>query len=95
MQVKNISARGWMIDGTMVKPGDTETIPDSWYAAVKDNPDLKISDYEAVDSSDNKDSEKELTKAEIVAALKEAGIEFNPADKKADLQVLLDGINKE
>ena len=45
MQVKNISARGWMIDGTMVKPGDTETIPDSWYAAVKDNPDLDVTGY--------------------------------------------------
>ena len=87
MQVKNISARGWAVGEVMIKPGFTETIDEEWRAAIKGNPDLEISDSEVV--------EGEMTKAEIVAALKESGVEFNPADKKADLQVLLDGINKE
>jgi len=89
MQVKNISARGWSVNEIMIKPGDTVSVDDSWYAAVKDNKELQVTDYTSPSA------EGEMTKAEIVAALKEAGVEFNPADKKADLQVLLDGINKE
>ena len=49
MQVKNISARGWSVGEIMIKPGFTETIDEEWRAAIKDNPDLEISDGEAVE----------------------------------------------
>ena len=49
MQVKNISARGWAVGEVMIKPGFTETIDEEWRAAIKDNPDLEISDGEAVE----------------------------------------------
>ena len=42
MQVKNISARGWMIDGTFLKPGETAEIDDGWHAAIKDNAELVV-----------------------------------------------------
>lgn len=85
MQVKNVSARGWWINGKMVAPGTTETV-EATVADIGDNPDLVIVEDEA------KDEDKDMTKAEIVAALKEKGIAFDVTAKKADLQVLLDGV---
>ena len=41
MQVKNISARGWWINGKMVAPGTTETV-EATVADIGDNPDLVI-----------------------------------------------------
>ena len=41
MQVKNISARGWWVMGTMVKPGETATV-EATIADIGDNPDLVI-----------------------------------------------------
>ena len=41
MQVKNISARGWWINGKMVAPGATETV-EATVADIGDNPDLVI-----------------------------------------------------
>ena len=49
MQVKNISARGWWINGKMVAPGATEPV-EATVADIGDNPDLVIvEDAEAVD----------------------------------------------
>ena len=48
MQVKNISARGWWIMGTMVAPGETKDV-EATKADIGDNPDLEIiSDTEEV-----------------------------------------------
>lgn len=41
MQVKNISARGWWINGKMVAPGATEPV-EATVADIGDNPDLVI-----------------------------------------------------
>ena len=41
MQVKNISARGWWVNGNMVAPGATETV-EATAADIGDNPDLEI-----------------------------------------------------
>lgn len=41
MQVKNISARGWWINGKMVAPGTTEPV-EATVADIGDNPDLVI-----------------------------------------------------
>ena len=41
MKVKNISARGWWINGKMVAPGTTDTV-DATVADIGDNPDLVI-----------------------------------------------------
>ena len=41
MQVKNISARGWWINGKMVAPGATEPV-EATKADIGDNPDLVI-----------------------------------------------------
>ena len=85
MQVKNVSARGWGVMGVYIKPGCTETV-ECTKADIGENPDLEIIDEVITD----KDEDQEMTKADIVAALKEKGIKFNPASNKADLQTLLD-----
>ena len=41
MQVKNISARGWWVMGTMVAPGETKPV-EATAADIGDNPDLVI-----------------------------------------------------
>lgn len=45
MQVKNISARGWYVMGTMIAPGDTKVV-EATVADIGDNPDLVIVESE-------------------------------------------------
>lgn len=59
MQVKNISARGWWINGKMVAPGATEPV-EATVADIGDNPDLVI-----VEDEQTKDI------GEVVAAAQE------------------------
>lgn len=48
MQVKNISARGWYVMGTMIAPGETKQV-EATVADIGDNQDLVIvSDTEEV-----------------------------------------------
>lgn len=90
MQVKNISARGWWVMGQMIAPNETKDV-EATKADIGDNPDLVI-----LEEPEKEDDEyKGMTKAEIIAALKEKGVEFNPAAKKADLQAMLDNIKPE
>jgi len=106
MQVKNVSARGWGVMGVYIKPGCTEKVectkadigenPD--LEIVEDKEEAQdVQDVqetqeidEAEQAPEEQESDKEMTKADIVAALKEKGIKFNPASNKADLQSLLD-----
>lgn len=90
MQVKNNSARLWTVDGIPLIPGKTTTIPDSHAKSIEGIKELEI--VEAAEDVDFK--EVPTTKAEIAAALKEKGIEFNSADSKAELQALLDAAPK-
>lgn len=83
MQVKNVSNRGWNVGGITIAPGASAEVECN-EADIKDNADLEI--VKAV----LEDEDKGMTKAEIVAALKEKNVEFDPASKKADLQALLD-----
>lgn len=42
MQVKNISARAWNIDGVYIIPGEVATIGDDMKASVASNEELEI-----------------------------------------------------
>ena len=53
MQVKNISARGWWINGKMVAPGATEPV-EATVADIGDNPDLEIVEEVEVEQSEEK-----------------------------------------
>lgn len=83
MQVKNISARGWFVFGKTIAPGKQEEV-ECTEADLVGNAEL-----EAVIVKP-KEEDQGMTKAEIVAALKEKGVEFDVTAKKADLQTLLD-----
>ena len=53
MQVKNISARGWWVNGKMVAPGATEPV-EATVADIGDNPDLEIVEEVEVEQSEEK-----------------------------------------
>ena len=55
MQVKNISARGWYVMGTMIAPGETKPV-EATVADIGDNPDLVIvsEPVEVVEQSEEK-----------------------------------------
>lgn len=92
MQVKNKGQRGWVVGGTLIFPGRTEEV-ECTAADIAGNGELEavVVESKPAVKVEVKDEDQGMTKAEIVAALKEKGIEFDIASKKADLQALLDG----
>ena len=60
MQVKNISARGWWINGKMVAPGTTETV-NATVADIGDNPDLVIVEDDSEPVAKTEPAETETT----------------------------------
>lgn len=91
MKVKNTGARLWTVDGIPLIPGKTTEIPDSHAKSIEGIEELKVVKEDKVETVEFK--EVPTTKNEIMAALKEKGVEFNSADSKAELQALLDAAN--
>jgi hypothetical protein len=83
MQVKNNSVRAYHVGTTLVAPGATMSVADSFEKALEGNPDLEIIGGPAIE-------EKGMTKAELQNALLEKGVDYPSNANKADLQELHD-----
>lgn len=88
MKIENTSARLWTIEGIPLIPGKITTIPDSHAESIKGCEGLRVVPEAVAEDAEFK--ELPTTKAQLAAALKEKGIEFDPAANKADLQALYD-----
>lgn len=86
MKVKNTSqTRAYHIGAVLIAPGATAEVPDSAEADLKGEKELEIVGGPALDE------EKGMTKAELQAALTDAGIDYSSTANKAELQALFDG----
>jgi hypothetical protein len=83
MQVKNNSVRAYHVGATLIAPGGTMTVADSFEKALDGNPDLEIVGGPAIE-------EKTMTKAELQNALLEKGVDYSPTANKSELQALHD-----
>lgn len=86
MQVKNNSqTRASWVGGVLIAPGATATVPDAAEPDLKGEKHLELIGGTAIEE------DKSLTKAELQAALTDAGIDYPSAANKAELQALFDG----
>lgn len=85
MQLKNISNRGYTVRNIFCAPGVVTTVPDAAEADIKGMDDLEIVGGAAIEEN------KSMTKAELQAALTDAGIDYPSTANKTELQALFDG----
>lgn len=84
----NSNVRAYHVRNVMIAPGQSKEFTDDVSADIKGLDDLKASGAKAEDVEFAE--EKSMSKADLIAALDEAGIEYPSNANKADLQALLD-----